>query len=117
MPGYTSPLHVIGRFILQSALQLLFAVFAPLWAFLWPIVCLLGVAFFIAGVVFVWRVLWNHTNETIWQLILGVALILGGFFYTTKVAIPLTLEVYVPGIIGFFASFISIFIKLFDLLL
>lgn len=99
----------LGTFITGNLFLLFFALAAPLWTIMFPLIVLVfGIILPVGGITLIYDFIFKQDNES--SLILGLGLCFVGYFYTTKVSIPLIKNEYFTAIKEFFdylLSFIS----------
>ena len=95
-------------YLVCNAFVLVFALLAPLYMVLWPIILLMfGVAMPLAGTNFIYRVIFRNEDEKLWEFSLGCILLTASYFYMTKVAIPITTGKFLPSLVKFFQTIIE----------
>ena len=95
-------------YLVCNAIVLAFALAAPIWMVMWPIVLLMiGLAMPFAGLNFIYGVIFRNKDDKLWEFTLGCILLTASYFYMTKVAIPLTIGEFLPSLLKFFQTIIE----------
>ena len=90
-----------GTFILGNLFNLILAILLPFWAILFPLVIIFfSIVIPIGGIAGIYRFIFRH--DSISSLILGLGLCFFGYFYTTKVSIPIIKNEYFTALKEFF---------------
>jgi len=91
-------------FLVCSGILIGFAIMKPLYAVMWPVLVLFFLFMPITGLKIVGTALFSSkVEDRLWQLGLGLGMIAGGYFYTLKVSIPVTRDLYFPSLLEFFS--------------
>ena len=92
-------------FIFGNLIVLAFAIMAPFYFLMWPIIILIGAIMPIAGLVMIWSRVFGKDDDS--SILIGIGLCVGGYYYTTKVSLSVTTDVFLPGITNFLNSLLS----------
>ena len=89
-----------GTFIFGNLFNLFLAILIPFWAIMFPLIIIFfSIVIPIGGIAGIYRFIFRQ--ESISTLILGLGLCFVGYFYTTKVSIPLIKNEYLSTLKGF----------------
>ena len=91
----------LGTFIIGNLFLLFFALAAPLWTIMFPLIVLVfGIILPVGGITLIYDFIFKQDDKS--SLILGLGLCFVGYFYTSKVSIPLIKNEYFTAIKEFF---------------
>ena len=91
----------LGTFIIGNLFLLFFALAAPLWTIMFPLIVLVfGIILPVGGITLIYDFIFKQDDKS--SLILGLGLCFFGYFYTTKVSIPIIKNEYFTALKEFF---------------
>ena len=99
----------LGTFIIGNLFLLFFALAAPLWTIMFPLIVLVfGIILPVGGITLIYDFIFKQENKS--SLILGLVLCFFAYFYTLKVSIPIFKNEYLTvlkGFLDYLLNFIS----------
>ena len=60
----------------------------------------------IGGCIFIYNAVFERDDDCLWNLLLGTGLLTTGYFFTTKVSIPVIIDTVIPKISAFASNFL-----------
>ena len=93
-------------YIIGNAIVLGFGIIAPIYVLMWPIIVIMGLVMPIAGLAMIWGKIFGSDNDS--PLLISIGLCVGGYYYTTKISLPITKDVIQPAIDNFLKTFFEI---------